>query len=243
MKQINGIWFPDAEVGVKDLVESGPVWNGAGTYQLHKLTPAVEACRLRRVAIDVGGHVGLWSRVLAGLFRSVWAFEPMPPLRECWQKNMEGRANAGLLPFALGAQDGDLWLRYKETNTGNTAALIGHQEGKVGHKAEMRRLDDFHFLEVDFIKIDCEGYEEMVLRGAERTLLRNMPVVIVEQKPGIPEQCGLKKLGGVRYLESLGWRVLWCVGGDYLMLPVGHPKHADLLAHWTKQDARGHPAP
>ena len=84
--------------------------------------------------------------------------------------------------------------------------------------AGMNRLDDFNFQNVDFIKIDCEGYEYFVLRGAEKTLLQNKPCIIVEQKP----ETGMEKYGigitdGVKYLESLGAKRRASIQGDYIL--------------------------
>ncbi len=44
----------------------------------------------------------------------------------------------------------------------------------------MRRLDDFDFDDVDLIKIDVEGHEAKVIEGAEKTIRRTTPVLIVE---------------------------------------------------------------
>ena len=45
---------------------------------------------------------------------------------------------------------------------------------------EVKRLDDFHFEDVGFIKLDVEGWEEQVLTGGEATFARDRPILLVE---------------------------------------------------------------
>lgn len=45
----------------------------------------------------------------------------------------------------------------------------------------VRPLDSWNFHEVDFIKIDVEGWERKVVMGAEETIRRDKPVIVIEQ--------------------------------------------------------------
>jgi hypothetical protein len=79
----------------------------------------------------------------------------------------------------------------------------------------IHRLDEYRMKDVDFIKLDCEGYELLALRGAEQTLKTWMPVVCVEQKPGRAQKFGLPETGACDYLKSLGAIQRKEIGGDY----------------------------
>ena len=46
----------------------------------------------------------------------------------------------------------------------------------------MHRLDDLNIPPLDYIKIDCEGYELNVLKGAEQTIKKHKPIIVIEQK-------------------------------------------------------------
>lgn len=74
----------------------------------------------------------------------------------------------------------------------------------------MYRLDDFRIPEhIDFIKIDVEGYEQMVLQGAGETLRRNRPVIMIEifdENYGRVNDC----------LCSIGYRCRMKVENDYI---------------------------
>ena len=111
---------------------------------------------------------------LSRAFREVVAFEPVQAHRECFVRNVEA-TNVTLHPCALGMLEGSVSIRTEPTSTGDSWVK---GEGDI----PMRTLDSFNLENVDFIKIDCEGYEENVLRGAMDTIRRCRPVVLVEQK-------------------------------------------------------------
>jgi hypothetical protein len=81
----------------------------------------------------------------------------------------------------------------------------------------MHRLDEFDLQDVDFIKIDTEGHELFVLKGARDTLERCKPCVMVEQKPGKAQQFGLPQTAAVDYLRELGAVLRGELSGDYIL--------------------------
>ena len=104
-------------------------------------------------------------------------------------------------------------------NTGAT-----HVSSKPGGAIPLKRLDDFALAEVDFVKIDVEGFERFVVEGARDTLRRCRPVVIVEQKE-FADRYGTARYAAAEYLQSLGAVVLEQVVQD-------------LVFGWPDQPAR-----
>ena len=206
MKNVNGIWLPDHEEHLKGFAEGGPY--GEWTYQKAKLDAAMEYVRGRKLAIDVGGHCGLWSKELVKLFTHVHAFEPVADHRDCFVRNVKG--DFTLYPFALGETDCMVSIKTMQGSSGDSWTIPG---GSI----EMKRLDDFD-LAPDFIKLDCEGGELFVLRGAEKTLLKHRPAICVEQKPGKSKNFALPSdIEAVHYLTRLGYQVRKVISGDYLL--------------------------
>jgi FkbM family methyltransferase len=212
MIQCNGIWLPDHEQHLIPHIEKSPVVDGAGTYQYHKLEMALGHVRQFRRAVDVGGHVGTWARVLATRFEAVEAFEPMPAHRECFVENVTA-PNVNLYACALGAAESEVNMTTYAGNSGHSHVA---DNGEI--RAQMRTLDSFAFRDVDFLKIDTEGYELEVLRGAVRTLKRCKPVIIVEQKADNGRRYGYDDRAALPFLHAMGARVVAERARDYVLV-------------------------
>lgn len=186
--------------------------DGRLTYQYEKYEAAVRHCKQRRVAIDVGAHVGLWSYWMARDFVQVECFEPKSEHAQCWFENMLGHPNAHLHQFALGQCSGRVGLVTGPSSSGDTTV------DPHGSDVPMLALDSFEYRSVDLLKIDCEGYEVFVLEGATELLTTSRPVVIVEQKPGHGQRFGRGEHDALRFLETLGYERKWDYAGDYVMV-------------------------
>jgi hypothetical protein len=105
---------------------------------------------------------------------------------------------------ALSDRDGSAELFMPEgrgTGRATIAATTGHDIATV----KTRRLDSFEFTNVGFVKIDVEGHEEAVLRGAERTLKDTLPTLVIEieerHNPGAIARIP-KALADIGYAQS-----------------------------------------
>lgn len=230
-KQVAGVWLPASERHFADMIlhrsKVGAV-DGKGTYQLHKLRAAMDHQPQvrRRLALDIGAHVGLWAMWLVGEFDQVHAFEPVPPHAEIFPYNMP-RTNWTLHRVALGAAAGSVSMTVpiRQTGGAHVAARRANPGTKYnpGGAAEvwgsvpMRSLDSFDFQDVDFIKIDVEGYELPVLEGARATILRCRPNIVIEQK-GNDAAYGQPRDAALANLRGLGMTPLAKpIGGDWVM--------------------------
>lgn len=204
-------YFPDGETHI-------PQWmtqvrnrvQGRLRYQGKKYDAAMLLTQRRRMAVDVGAHVGLWSYWMAEDFETLHAFEPRAENRDCWQMNVLAD-NAYLHGVGLGDFNGNASLLINETSSGNTRIV------QNGFGIEIRTLDSYQLRTVDFLKIDCEGYEAFVIEGAMQTIKASHPTIIVEQKPGMGAHYGLSETAAVTLLQSLGYVLVQNMGGDYLM--------------------------
>jgi FkbM family methyltransferase len=221
MKQVGPWAFPDNEQHLIDWMAAPKgylVVNGRPSYQGKKQLRCMDFVPLkrRRVAIDVGGHIGLWSFNLAHWFEKVEAFEPVEVHRDCFEKNVfeapDYRGSSVTMhPFALGEREDMVTIHTSSTSSGDSWV-----KGKG--TIPMKTIDSFGFENVDFIKIDCEGYEEFVLRGGRETIGKHGPVICVEQKRDMAStRFGLKPLGAVKLLIGMGYKVVAEVSGDYIL--------------------------
>jgi FkbM family methyltransferase len=206
MKQVAGIYLPDGEADMpKYLLASG------GVYQISQLNRSLEFVTNWEVAIDIGAHVGLWSRLLVQRFRRVVAFEPMAPMRACLEKNVLSE-RLQIVPIALGNRHGSVSFDYDETHTGAT-----HVNVQTPGLIPMGKLDDFNLDRVGYMKLDCEGYELDALEGAVRTLDQHKPIVILEEKLHGTKHYGKKPYAAISFLESLGAQLLDRIGDDLIL--------------------------
>ena len=142
------------------------------------------------VIVDVGANVGAWTVPMArrrDIAGHVYAFEPVPANRRRLDQAIAANAlsNVTVSAFALGdsSREVDMWLKSGQTGADSgTAAVVPAGEGHL--TVTMCPLDDWaertQLARLDFIKIDVDGAEFMVLAGAERVVARFRPLILAE---------------------------------------------------------------
>jgi FkbM family methyltransferase len=142
-------------------------------------------------SVDVGASYGDYAMPLSGLCRHVHCFEPVPEVRDQTRKRVEAQANISIYPCALSDRTGLATLRIpiftsEEGEKSNTYLSTIEPENKLHSNAERREsvlvssLDSFNLTEVGFVKIDVEGHELAVLRGAKELLRGSSPNLLIE---------------------------------------------------------------
>lgn len=214
MKTINGICLPDEDTHFEELLGRSPLIDGKATYQLKKYLKARESIRTFCLAVDIGAHVGLWSRVMSLDFLRVIAFEPVARHRECFLRNCADRTNIELLPFAVGDVNGPLQMMEIADNSGNARVSTTTD----GERTTCVTLDSYSFPQrIDFLKIDVEGFETKVVVGGEYRIKHDKPTIIIEQKPGNAEQFGFKQFDAFKLLKAWGAIEVATMSGDVIL--------------------------
>jgi FkbM family methyltransferase len=169
-----------------------------------------------RAAIDAGANRGVWSYLLSPLATKVFAFEPNPKLFAVLRAG--ARANVECLAFGLSDQDGGgrLLIPGAGARFSNQGATLNPAKVEgVEHAAltvETRRLDGLDLPAIGFMKIDVEGHEMAVLRGARALIARDRPRLVIEMEERHTRHPLADALGEV---ASLGYRMLY-LGADGL---------------------------
>ena len=197
---------------------------GLGTLDERLLNGEFETSELRFVesyleagmtVLDIGAHHGLYSLLAAkrvGKNGRVRSFEPSP--RECKSLKQNLRINrcrnVQVESFALGSSAGraELFLVEGAEDVCNSLRPPAAEVAVAKVPVEVRSLDEYleqqRIKKVDFIKLDVEGAELEVLRGASR-LLRSAerPVILAEVQDVRTEPWGYRAKEIIRHLESL----------------------------------------
>lgn len=160
--------------------------------------------------VEVGAHIGALTLPLAKICREgrVYAFEPQQRLFQMLCTNMiiNGITNVRAHPTALGRGRG-LWsqpeIDYERPNNfGGISFVSDPHSSESSEWVGIAQLDDFRIEHCNLIKIDVEGMECDVLRGADATISRLRPVIYLENDRANRQQEVIEtvdKLGYISY--------------------------------------------
>jgi FkbM family methyltransferase len=159
--------------------------------------------------IDVGAHVGSWAQHFAQKCRRVDAFEPQRTTYDRLREGVRlaGLANVNCHDVALGAS-GEVDLHVVSIDGGGSTLL---HRGELGpdlttERVRAAQLDDYVFDDVGLIKIDAEGAEGNILRGALKTLeAHRYPTLLLEA--WLHEWYAKERAALIAQVEGLGYRV------------------------------------
>ena len=164
--------------------------------------------------LDIGANYGIYTVAAASLVGSsgrVFSFEPCLDTFAILSKNVEsnGLRNVRLFGLALSNRDGEARLYHHER--GADKFFLGTTTGNnLEFEEVMTRTLDSVFCDemagIDFIKIDVEGAEELVLRGAEKIINENHPTIILEINYEAARRLALDPHGALSLLGHWGYQ-------------------------------------
>lgn len=170
----------------------------------------------RGTCIQAGGNVGVYPIALAKQFKEVFTFEPDAENFRCLEQNTLHVSNIEAFPHALGADVGMVSTHRnsgEETNTGAIHVSDGGDVQRWTIDRNLPVLDD-----CSLIWLDAEGYEELILKGAEQTIEECHPAIIIEQDERLTSLHGLEFGGAGKWLEAKGYVKTFTIGKDSLYL-------------------------
>ena len=138
------------------------------------------------VVADVGGNIGMTAILFSGLARKVYAFEPSPSTFAILKTNLSRAqtSNVEAVNLGLGERSEKLTITFAANN--RSGGFISDKLSLKNHVTEEVQIESLdHFFSraadrPDFIKIDVEGYEGSVIRGAYDTIKAKRPLVTLE---------------------------------------------------------------
>lgn len=196
------------------------------------------------VVYDIGANVGFFSTQLAQMLASrsptIYAFEPVPTtfaklVQSVWRLDLNDRVH----PIAAAVIDDPHPVRISYSNRNSLYAQVTQQglNPRVGDclaYAAGMTLDGFYSSVGDLpalLKIDVEGSEIAVLRGAQRLLSRrDRPALILEHNPVTLSECGV---AAHSFHELLSGYTLYYVDDlEGQKMPLGSPLASLAQIHW-----------
>jgi FkbM family methyltransferase len=160
--------------------------------------------RDKRVVVQAGGSCGLYPRFLSDIFQTVYTFEPDRLNFFCLVNNCQ-KNNIIAMNAALGSQHSMVSVNCSDT--GNVGAhTVSEKEESI---VPTLLIDDLNLSHCDFIWLDVEGYEDHVIEGAFKTLIKFKPVLMLET---LNEKSNT-------LLTGMGYTFLKKSGSDSILLP------------------------
>ena len=157
------------------------------SYRERELYVAPFLCNPNKISIDVGASEGLYTLHVLQTSRECLAFEPHPTAA----LKLSGMAKSFSLPVrveavALSEKEGEETLRiYKggiKRSTIERENDLADCDSRNMYEVTVptRQLDDYDLDAVGFLKIDVEGHELSVLKGASNTIEHHRPLMLIE---------------------------------------------------------------
>jgi len=221
-------------LGRRFVVEYDPVWRWTerGVREPGVLKFAQDNIGRGSTVFDVGAHLGEWSLLfseLVGPSGRVVAFEPDPVARASLKKNLEmnGISNVTVEEECVSDKTGKAVLRAERFGSGLSSIVSPHGRGTGYHELEVRSttLDEYceaHGLSPDWIKIDAEGSEPLIVRGMRRLIEDRHPQAILEfHSDGLTEE-----------EKSEAWSIVteWASGVEFLQSRLKNHTYLERLS-------------
>lgn len=186
-----GLWVPADDNSACDQIrlQRRLDWDAA-----FRELPQIKQLSAGSVVFDVGAFVGDSTQVFLNQGCEVHAFEPRLESFVCLVQNCPEA-------FCYNLALGDGALRYK------LSSEVGNMGGKPllpGNRYSVP-IDALRPDRLDFLKIDAEGSEGMVLRGAQETLRRLHPIIHLEFNPFVLKDFGDSPESIVEFIQSCGY--------------------------------------
>lgn len=192
--------------GKKWIKGSGVNGYWLGSYELPLQTKFVEAIKRGSVVYDIGAHVGFYTLLasfLSGRDGLVYSFEPFPLNANYLRKHtlLNGCKNVTVIEAAVGDTEGfSLFKEGESTFTGMLSPSGGSLSVRIVTLDHL--LEEKKIAPPNVIKIDVEGAEFEVLRGAYKILKEFYPTILL----AIHGKTSRQKC--VTLLEELGYEVV-----------------------------------
>tara|TARA_B100000902_G_C27239509_1_gene879268 strand:- start:255 stop:896 length:642 start_codon:yes stop_codon:yes gene_type:complete len=193
-----GLWVPSNDAQIEQWREKGHPY-----MQDTCLDKLIEWCKTNdkkfNHIVDIGAWCGTWTLSMQQYAKNIHCYEPNNLHYGCLARNITPCSHVESYNQAIGNEDGFVKLT-EDSATQNTRVLLEKGETKIN------KLDSLGYKDVDFIKIDVEGLEMEVLKGAARTL-DNVEYLMIELN-GNSERYGSSKKDIKEHLKSLGFKIL-----------------------------------
>ncbi len=158
--------------------------------------------------IDVGANIGYYTVMAAKYLNGgvVYSFEPDDGNLKLLKKNIvvNDIENVAVYPVAVSDKE-QMAAYYRSGYESGAHNIVGSHNLKPEGLVQTRMLDNLHLPWIGLMKIDAEGAEILVLKGARELLQRSHPVLFIECWDEGLRQSGYSARELIEEIEGLGY--------------------------------------
>lgn len=180
-----------------------------GEYQQVEIDLLLSLINENTVIYDIGGNVGYHATAFASKSKHVYTFEASPQHYDLLRRNLDGNIHCRHYNLAIGDHNGTINVETVDvTQAGNYGeACVGSDSGQT---VPVRSIDTLieknKLMPPHVMKIDVEGHEPNVLRGALKTIRQHQPLIYLEAQDSNNTPEIYQLLTDLKY--SLGWCII-----------------------------------
>lgn len=215
--------------GVKFKCYPNSSWGGLVMYtklpEFYEMKFIKRLIRTADIAIDVGSNMGSYSLICASQMRTgkVFAFEPSKVAYKGLLENIHiNNLRDKIIPFNTAISDKEAILPFTNESTSETSH-ISYGQVSSSSKIKSFSLDKFvgrqQIKKIRFIKIDVEGYEFNVLKGATKILTSGMVDYLLVEINRNSLSYGINPSETIGLLKSYGYKT-FCFRDSPRLYPV-----------------------
>jgi FkbM family methyltransferase len=221
-KDVNNAWRIISLNGYKIKVnlsyQMGSLIYWRGAHEWAPLYLLQNEIKKGMVVYDIGANIGEVSLFCANLGAKVYSFEPMRDTFETLNQNISiNKFESKITPYSVALSDkngeADLFASNDVDELGSFEdgfhTLYARDERSVLlYKTKIETMDDKlqEMTPPDFIKVDVEGGELFVLKGAAKTLEKYHPKIMMEYADGNCKAAGYDRNDLVDFLKPFGYK-------------------------------------
>jgi FkbM family methyltransferase len=161
-----------------------------------------DVCGHGGTMLDIGGWYGPWTRRLRHRARRVVVIEPTP-LHRVLRRTLPSRVEVIAAAASDCGGEAELWVPAADAGVRGVSSLHRRDIHGESIKVPLVRVDDLGLSQVTFIKIDVDGHEVPVLRGAEAVIKSDRPRLLIEVEQRIQPVSDV--IGLMRGYGYRGW--------------------------------------
>lgn len=180
-----------------------------GEYSQYEVDFLLHFLTQDSVVYDIGGNIGYQATAFASRAKKVYSFEPNPHNYYLLMNNTHDMNNVHTMHCAVGASNGVIkCIDYNPETPGNFGSVqVGVENATL--PVPLVTIDSLELEKPDLIKIDVEGSEYDVFKGAIKTIKEHKPILFYEAH----ETKQLREI--YELIESLDYKFYWAVVRNY----------------------------